>query len=197
VHGNQKQAEAEKDALAEHLRQTLGLELSDEKTRITPIMGSFEFLGHRVRLKDDPHHGYYTALEIPKAKANDLRYRVKRLTGKDRTHLSLAQLLRQLNPLLRGWGNFYRHCHGAHHVFSQVDWYVWHRLWGWLRKKHPQSGARRLLARYSRPSRIGRRKVLQEDGVEQFLTGRLRVERFRLAWLRTPDYAMTSGEPDA
>ena len=128
----------------------------------------------------------YAALEIPKTKAKDLRHRVKRLTGRGQTHFSLAQLLRQLNRLLRGWGNFYRHCHGAHHVFSQIDWYVWHRLWQWLRKKHPNSGARALFARYCRRSNTGRRKVLQEDGVEQFLTGRLRVERFRLAWLRLP-----------
>jgi hypothetical protein len=197
VHGSRTQAEAELNALAEHLRTTLGLELSAEKTRLTPITESFEFLGHRIRLKSHPHRGLYTALEIPKHKAADLRHRIKRLTGRSHLRYSLSWLLRRLNRVLCGWANFYRHCSGAHRVFGHLDWYTWHRLWRWLRKKYPKTSAKRLFARYQGRSRKGRRKVLQEAGVEQFLTDRLRVERYRLAWLRHPDYAMTSGEPDA
>ena len=196
VTGNRRQAEAEKDALAEHLRKGLGLELSAEKTRITPITESFEFLGHRVRLKWNPHKGYYTALEIPKAKAKDFRYRVKRLTGRSTTRWSLERLLRKLNPMLRGWGYAHRHCFGAHRVFSQMDWYVGERIWRWLKRKHQHTGTRKLCARYRRRHSKRRRKVWQEGSEEQFFMGSISVKRFRLAWMRAPDYAMTSGEPD-
>lgn len=196
VHGDHHQAEAEKNVLAEHLRTTLGLELSAEKTRITPMTAAFEFLGHRVRLKWG-RQGAYMALEIPKAKVVQLRYKVKQLTGRSTTPCSLAALLKRLNPVLRGWANFYRHCYGAHRVFSQIDWYVGGRLWRWLKKKHGRVGARRLLSRYLGWSRIGRRKVLQEDGIEPYLLDRTSVGRFRLWKMRQPDYAMTCGEPDA
>jgi len=197
VHGSREQADAEKDALAEHLRQTLGLELSAEKTRVTPITESFEFLGHRVRLKWKSYHGYHASVEIPKAKAKDLRYRVKRLTGRSMTRLSLAQLLKRLNPILRGWGYFYRHCWGACEVFGQIDHYTGMRLWRWLRKKHRGRGAKRLLARYLRWTKIGHRKVLRDEGAEQFFIGRISTKTYRLAWMSPPDYAKTSGEPDA
>jgi group II intron reverse transcriptase/maturase len=105
VSGTREQVEAERNALAEHLRSSLGLELSAEKTRITPITEAFEFLGQRICLQWNPHQGYYASVEIPKGKAAKLRYRVKRLTGRSSTHLSLSRLLRRLNPLLRGWGN--------------------------------------------------------------------------------------------
>jgi RNA-directed DNA polymerase len=157
VHGSREQAEAEKNALAEHLRMTLGLELSAEKTRTIPITEEFVFLGHRIRLKWDRWRGYYTALEVPKAKAADLRHRIKRLTGRSTLGLPLARMLTQLNRIVRGWGYFYRHCHGAGPVFHQLDWYVDGRVWRWLKKKHGISTTR-LLARYKRWSTIGRRK---------------------------------------
>ena len=51
VSGTREQAEHEKAALANYLHQSTGLELSEEKTRISDLTEGFEFLGHRVRLK--------------------------------------------------------------------------------------------------------------------------------------------------
>jgi RNA-directed DNA polymerase len=197
VSGSGEQAETEKDALAEHLRFTLGLELSAEKTRITPMRKGFDFLGHRVRLKWGRQRGFHTSLEIPKEKTQALRHRIKRLTGRSTTNQSLASLLRRLNPVIRGWANFYRHCFGAHAVFSRLDWYIWDRIWRWLRKKHPNIGARKLYARYCCRTSNGRRKVWCEDDVEIFFAGTLTVERFRLANMSPPDFTRTPGEPDA
>ena len=197
VSGNRTQAETEKDALAEHLRFTLGLELSSEKTRITPMQRGFDFLGHRVRLKWGRYRGAYTSLEIPKDKTQGLYHRIKRLTDRSTTNQSLASLLRRLNPVLRGWANFYRHCYGASKVFSRLDWYVWNRIWRWLRKKHPKTGARRLYARYCRWASTRRRKAWAEDGVELFLVSTLRIKRFRFGNMSLPDFAKTPGEPDA
>ena len=45
VSGTQEEAIAEKSALAEYLRQTTGLELSPEKTKVTAMSDGFEFLG--------------------------------------------------------------------------------------------------------------------------------------------------------
>ena len=106
-------------------------------------------------------------------------------------------MLRRLNSLVRGWAYFYRHCYGAKNVFSRLDWYIGDRIWRWLRKKYPRAGARVLLTRFKGRTIGGRRKVWRADGVEQFIAAKLRVERFRLAWMSLPDFAMTSGEPDA
>jgi len=197
VHGSREQAEAEKNSLAEHLRSTLGLELSAEKTRITPIQEGFDFLGHRVRLKWDRYRGNYTSLEIPKEKTQALRLKIKRLTGRSTMGQSLATVLRRLNPVLRGWANFYRHCYGAKRVFSALDWYTGDRIYRWLRKKHPKTGARKILARHKRCASRGSREVWSENGVEQFIAASLTVERFRFAWMGPPDFAKTPGEPDA
>jgi hypothetical protein len=197
VQGSREQAEAEKDALAEHLRSTLGLELSAEKTRITPIQEGFDFLGHCVRLKWDRYRGSYTSLEIPKEKTQRLRLKIKRLTRRGSTGQSLASMLRRLNSVLRRWAYFYRHCYGAKRVFSPLDWYTGERIYRWLRKKHLKTGAKKLLARYRRRSPWSRRKIWSENGAHQFTAASLTVERYRLAWMSLPDFAKTLGEPDA
>ena len=51
VSGTQEDAQAEKSALADHLHQTTGLELSPEKTRITAVTDGFEFLGFHVTMR--------------------------------------------------------------------------------------------------------------------------------------------------
>jgi len=93
VAGTREQAENEKAALADYLHQRTGLELSEEKTRISDLTEGIEFLGHRVRLKWHRQFGLMPRIEIPKLSRADLRYRVKQLTKRATTNRSLAHLL--------------------------------------------------------------------------------------------------------
>ena len=197
VSGNRDQAEHEKAELAHHLRQTMGLELSEEKTRISDLTEGFEFLGHRVRHKWHPKFGLMPRVEIPKSRRADLRYVVKQLTKRASTKRSLLHLLRKLNPILRGWGNYYRFCTGASQIFADLDYYVGDRIWRWLMKKH--NGLKRKRTTVHRQSSWSRpaRKLWRAGRTEQFLLASLKVERFRRGWMRTPAFAMVPGEPDA
>lgn len=197
VAGTREQAEAEKAALAAYLRQSTGLELAAEKTRITDLCEGFEFLGHRVRLKWHPQFGLMPRIEIPKHKQADLRHRVKQETRRNSLLRSLTDQLQRINPILRGWGNYYRFCTGASAIFSRLDFYVGDRLWRWQMKKH--QGLRRQrssllrLRSLVRPTRV----VWREGTTEQFLLATLQVQRFRRGWMSTPHFASVPGEPDA
>lgn len=197
VSGTREAAEAEKAALAVHLQRTTGLELSPDKTKITELRKGFEFLGHRVRLKWHRCFGYRPHIEIPKTKTADLRYKVKQLTGQSTLQGSLDQLFQKLNPILRGWANFYRHCIGAKRVFSSLDWYTSDRVWRWRHRKCPKM-RRGDVAKARRPSR--RRpgwRVWQTPSQELYIMSWTAVTRYRRGWMRTPAFAMVSGEPDA
>ena len=197
VSGSREAALAEKAALADQLRETTGLELAPDKTKITALTDGFEFLGHRGRYKWDRRFGYSPRVEIPKAKAADLRYKVKQLTSRSTIGWSLGQLLRKLNPILRGWGNFYRHCTGAGKVMASLDWYVSDRIWRWRRKKLPKARLS-MIAKARRPSRQRPTcRVWQEDGHEQYQMAWLPVRRYQRGWMTTPAFAMTPGELDA
>jgi hypothetical protein len=196
VSGSYEDARREKEALAQYLKETAKLDLSEEKTRITPAEKGFEFLGHRIRMKWYDRYGYGPRIEIPKQKVADIRYRIKQLTTRKTVTWSLGRLLRQMNPILRGWGHFFRFCTGAKSILYSVDWYVGDRLRRWLRKKYPKACVRDL-KRYRGPSSAHpRRAVWREGRDEQFLMGYLTVQRFKRGWMRQPDYAMVFGEPD-
>ncbi|MEM9440013.1 MAG: group II intron reverse transcriptase/maturase [Pseudomonadota bacterium] len=197
VDGTEADAMAEQLALAEHLYQTTGLTLSPEKTKITAMEHGFEFLGFHVHMRWDRRFGYCPRVEIPKAKVKDLRYRVKQLTGRDTTLRTLGQTLQDLNPILRGWGNYYRYCRGASRVFTSIDWYTNDRLWRWMRNKRPKAGDRDV-ARLRTPSaRRPSRKLWRDGPIEQHMLAWTSVRRFHLGWMRTPDFTMSSGEPVA
>jgi RNA-directed DNA polymerase len=128
VAGTREQAENEKAALADYLRQRAGPELSEEKTRISDLTKGIEFLGHRVRLKWHRQFGLMPRIEIPKPRRADLGYRVKQVTKRMALNRSLAHLVRKLNPIIRGRGNFYRFRTGAGQLFASLDHYVGDRL---------------------------------------------------------------------
>ena len=197
VSGTKKEALAEKSALADYLRQTTGLELSPEKTKVTALKDGFEFLGFHFGAHWNKCYGFGTRVQVPKAKAADLRHRVKQLTGRNTTLVSLGEKLQEINPILRGWANYYRYCAYAGGIFTSLDWYIGDRIWRWLRYKRPKASAHEIVASRG-PSQLRRTRTVWRDGyTEQFLLAMTPVCRYRLAWMGTPDFAMSSGEPDA
>ena len=57
VSGTREQAEQEKADLANYLRESMKLELSIEKTRVSDLTEGFQFLSQRVRYKWHPQFG--------------------------------------------------------------------------------------------------------------------------------------------
>jgi RNA-directed DNA polymerase len=65
-----------------------------------------------------------------------VRQRVKELTGHNRNGVKDVQvLISDLNPILRGWGNYFRTGNAAD-KFRQIDRYVEWRLRRFLMKRH-------------------------------------------------------------
>ena len=60
--------------------------------------------------------------------------KIRSLTRR-RLHRTLADLLRRLNPVLRGWCYYFYHGVSAR-TFSYVDHFAFWRIVGWLRKRH-------------------------------------------------------------
>jgi RNA-directed DNA polymerase len=188
-------AEQEKAALAAALQAELGLTLSEEKTLVTPVTSVMRFLGHHLRVRPHPTRGTPTChAVIPKERSKRLRRIIKEIFSMQYVGKSLEDRLKALNPVVRGWGNFYRHAWGAKRVFSFIDHCVWWAIYRWLRKKHPRIPMRELYRRFG--ERTPRQRAIRwRDGKTfPFRMERLRVEAYRLAWQATPDFASTSME---
>jgi RNA-directed DNA polymerase len=110
--------------------QQRGLELSPEKTRITPIENGVDFLGHNVR-KDK---GKLLIKPAPKS----VQALLDKVRGVIKTHQQAATSPRigQLNPIIKGWANYQRHV-VSKRVFSQVDRAIFEPLGPWATRRHP------------------------------------------------------------
>ncbi|MBF0148378.1 MAG: group II intron reverse transcriptase/maturase [Magnetococcales bacterium] len=194
VTGNEEQALAEKEALAVFLRDEMKLTLSPEKTHVTDLTKGFIFLGHRVRLRWDNRWGYWPRVEIPKDRIHGLYERIKIRTCRHQLNCSFQQVIDMVNPLVRGWGNYYRHCYNAKAIFRRADHYVWDRLRRWLVKKHPKTSIRLIYRNYWK--RLpNRNRSCWADKRPVALMADIKVERHNLIKLRYPDYATTSESP--
>ena len=58
---------------------------------------------------------------------NRIRQRVKEITPRARCHTDMREVIAQLNPVLRGWGTYFRTGNAAA-KFNRLDSYVYRRL---------------------------------------------------------------------
>jgi hypothetical protein len=190
---------AEKAALAADLKERLNLDLSDAKTLVTPVTSPLRFLGHHVRVRTHPSNGRLVSTSVvPRDRSLRLRERIKDLFRGCTIGRSLGDRLRKLNPMLRGWAYFYRHAWGAKHVFASLDSYVWWTILRWLKKKHGGASMGRIARRYGWRKPNGRALRWRDEGVVPFATATVRVQQFKLGWLKPPYFAeILGGEPGA
>ena len=109
IAGKRSDAEALWDEVGSVLSK-VGLRLSENKTRICHINEGFDFLGWRIqRRARRGRTGKKAVYTYPSKKAlASIIDKVRSLTGRAK-HRTLADLLRRLNPVLRGWCNYFRH----------------------------------------------------------------------------------------
>ena len=197
VSGSKEDAESERLTLETILKENMGLTLSPEKTKITSLTDGFKFLGHHIKVFWDWRYGWTPRIEIPKIKVADLRHKVKQLTGRSTIQWSLSKLLQKLNPILRGWANFYHYCTGAKNILSSLDWYVRDRIWRWLSKKFPKANAHSILLNRQYSRIRPKWKVWRSVRVEQYQMSWLKVMRYQRGWMKPAEFTLFPGEPDA
>jgi len=127
----------------------LGLVLHPEKTRMVNLRrgnGSFVFLGCTIRKKRsilrNPRAYYMHRWPSPKA-TKRLRDRVREITDKRASGADVKQIIAKLNPVLRGWGNYFR-TGTSSREFLKMDSFVYMRLLRWMYRRGGQRKTRRV-----------------------------------------------------
>ena len=143
-----------------------GLQLSEEKTRITHVDQGFDFLGWNFRK-------YSGKLLIKPSKKNaQAFYRKVADTISGNKAVKQVDLIRLLNPMLRGWAA-YHHRVSAKQVFSRMEHLVSQRLLRWSKRRHPQKGTNWVRKKYFHS--VGSRNwvfgvpVARDDGSREVL----------------------------
>lgn len=146
-------------ATATKILQKLGVTLNAKKTRIVNIKQGFEFLGFKIKQGKG-------VLRLPaskiKAKLNKrnlyafpkdksvIRFKdAVRQKTRRKSPLKTEEIVKELNPLIRGWGNYYKRSH-VRGLFNQLDVWIIRRLWSQRNKKWRTNGWKTLSTQYLR-----------------------------------------------
>ncbi len=183
-------AEQEKSALAEMLSSQMGLSLSPEKTLVTPVTSTLRFLGHHLRVRRHPfRRTLIPRLVIPKDRSQRLRRSIELIFDRSTITETLESRLKRVNPILRGWGNFYRHAWGAKRVFTGIDNYLWWTIKRWLHKKHPDTRMDDLAAQYGWHKPRQRALRWRDGNTVPVPLSSIRVAPYNSGWDPGPPYA--------
>jgi RNA-directed DNA polymerase len=131
ITGNSKELLEEKvKPLVREFLFSRGLEISEEKTHITPVKEGFDFLGVTVRKYNDKC--------LTRPSRISVRAFLEKVRGiiKDNPALDAGPLIRLLNPLIKGWTLYHRHG-ASRDTFESVDHRIFRCLWQWARRRHP------------------------------------------------------------
>jgi RNA-directed DNA polymerase len=117
----------------------LGLQLHPEKTRRVELYDGkqgFDFLGCHFRkrlsgaiLEREGKRKYFLHRWPSPRAMKRIRQKVREKTPRGRCHADIREVIADLNPVLRGWGQYFGTGNAARH-FNRLDWYVVDRLRG-------------------------------------------------------------------
>lgn len=149
---SRREAEAAQ-AAAKRILEKLGVTLHPEKTRIVHVRHGFEFLGYKIKRGSRP-------LKLPAAKirsgtrqgslyAFPRAKSVRRFKGQIRRRtrrkapVSTQEIIEEINPIIRGWGQYYSKAH-VRRLFHRLDRWIVRRLWSHRYKRWRNTGWKRL-----------------------------------------------------
>jgi group II intron reverse transcriptase/maturase len=168
---NTRKACEQADKRVRTILTRLGLELHPEKTRMVKLYDGeegFDFLGCHLHKRmsgsiwEKSRTRLYFLNRWPSRRSMQrIRQRVKELTPRGRCHADIRDVIASLNPVIRGWGNYFR-TGNATTRFIEIDDYVRFRL------------RRLLVQRKGRNLRAGEARRWTRDYFEGFGLHRLR-----------------------
>jgi RNA-directed DNA polymerase len=120
-----------------------GLTLSEAKTRIVHVDEGFNFLGFTIR-----RFGSTVLTQPQKEKVQRHLRSVKELLDANK-QATEEQMVGILNPVIRGWANYYRHS-AAKDTYDYLAHRYWQMLWQWAKRRHPNKPSKWVQQRYFR-----------------------------------------------
>lgn len=144
-----------------------GLLINEAKTRVVEMRqrkSEFDFLGFTFKMAPSLGRRNHSYLRVEPSKKSRERFKeAVRGIVKHRTSLTLNQLIAKVNPIVRGWKQYFSSCGYPKAVFFTLDWFVVARFYRW---------ARRLSQRRSKCLAPNTLRKLIEAGLELFVPPR-------------------------
>jgi RNA-directed DNA polymerase len=146
----------------------------------------FEFLGFRIQRQTKRGSNKRFVYTWPSRKSlSSIMAKVKKICRQGMNN-PLSDLLRQLNGVLRGWTNYFRHG-VSKDTFQYLAQYGWERVVQWIRRKHRRANWGWLRRRY-----LANGWWPEHEGVALFRCGMVPVSRYRYCGTAIPSKWVTT-----
>jgi group II intron reverse transcriptase/maturase len=133
--GTKADAHAIKQDIGEVLH-TMGLTLSEAKTKVTPIPEGFDFLGYRIIRSRGMSGKMVPKVLIPEKAIKQFRLKVREILTPSSTEESIGWIIQRLNWLTRGWCEYYRCTSSPSWAFRKVEYELFWDFAHWLGQKY-------------------------------------------------------------
>ena len=133
--GTKAETHAMKKELGEFL-STMGLTLSEEKTKVTHITEGFDFLGYRVIRQRGTKGNMVPKVLVPKKAIDRFRSKLREMLARHTAEESIGLKIQKLNWLTRGWCEYYRSTSGPSKVFKEIAHELFWDFAHWLGRKY-------------------------------------------------------------
>jgi len=120
-----------------------GLELSEEKTLVTHIADGFNFLGWNFR----KYRNGTLLIKPSKESVRNAVRKIREIILENGKAWSQDDIIRDLNPVLRGWTNYHRSA-VSKKAFGWIGTYVFRTLWTWASRRHRDKRREWIMNRY-------------------------------------------------
>ena len=151
------------------------LNISEQKSKIIELeKNNFDFLGWNFSLKKrnlkinkkTNNQNSHVLVVKPDAKS------IKEIKMVIKTNFSTSKpieaIIRDLNPVLRGWSNYYRTSYHSQIIFIKLNHYIYQAWERWAKRINPKNNRKQIHKKYickteKRSWRIGNKKLLLFD----------------------------------
>ena len=113
---NRQYAERLRDEIRDFLRETCGLELSAEKTRITHVRDGYDFLGFNISVGVGKSGKLVPKIKVGRKAITNIQTRLGEALRYRPMQESISVRLVRASAVIRGWSNYFKIAHN----FSQV-----------------------------------------------------------------------------
>ncbi len=165
ITGNSKEVlESEIRPWVEQFLAVRGLQLSPEKTHIVHTDQGFDFLGWNFRKYDGK-----LLIKPSKKNVKAFYHKVKEVIDANKM-VKQEYLIRLLNPILKGWALYHQPV-VAKQAYSRMDNLLFHALWRWAKRRHPNKSLQWIGKKYFRiqgsRSWVFATTMLEENGTKK------------------------------
>jgi RNA-directed DNA polymerase len=165
ITGNSKEVlECEIRPWVEQFLAVRGLQLSPEKTHIVHTDQGFDFLGWNFRKYDGK-----LLIKPSKKNVKAFYHKVKEVIDANKM-AKQEYLIRLLNPILKGWALYHQPV-VAKQAYSRMDNLLFHALWRWAKRRHPNKSLQWIGKKYFRTqgsrSWVFATTMLEENGTKK------------------------------